>query len=89
MKVSIIIPTFNNLDYLKLILRSIKINSEYEHEVIVHVNEGIDGTLDFIKKNEIKHSYSAKNIGLCSAVNIAAGLSTTNYIMYSNDDMFF
>ena len=89
MKVSIIIPTFNNLDYLKLILRSIKINSEYEHEVIVHVNEGIDGTLDFIKKNEIKHSYSAKNIGLCSAVNIAAGLSTTDYIMYSHDDMFF
>ena len=89
MKVSIIIPTFNNLDYLKLILQSIKINSEYEHEVIVHVNEGIDGTLDFIKKNEIKHSYSAKNIGLCSAVNIAAGLSTTNYIMYSHDDMFF
>ena len=87
MKVSIIIPTFNNLDYLKLILQSIKINSEYEHEVIVHVNEGIDGTLDFIKKNEIKHSYSAKNIGLCSAVNIAAGLSTTNYIMYSHDDM--
>ena len=89
MKVSIIIPTFNNLDYLKLILQSIKINSEYEHEVIVHVNEGIDGTLDFIKKNEIKYSYSAKNIGLCSAVNIAAGLSTTNYIMYSHDDMFF
>ena len=89
MKVSIIIPTFNNLDYLKLILQSIKINSEYEHEVIVHVNEGIDGTLDFIKKNEIKHSYSAKNIGLCSAVNIAAGLSTTDYIMYSHDDMFF
>ena len=89
MKVSIIIPTFNNLDYLKLILQSIKINSEYEHEVIVHVNEGIDGTLDFIKKNKIKHSYSAKNIGLCSAVNIAAGLSTTDYIMYSHDDMFF
>ena len=41
-----IIPTFNNLDYLKLCLDSIKKNSEYNHEIIVHVNDGSDGTLD-------------------------------------------
>ena len=89
MNVSIIIPTFNNLNYLKLILKSIKINSKYNHEIIVHVNEGNDGTLDYIKINNIKHSFSIKNIGLCSSVNKAASLSTTNYIMYTHDDMFF
>jgi glycosyltransferase involved in cell wall biosynthesis len=59
------------------------------HEIIVHVNEGSDGTYDYVKKNSIKHSYSSKNIGLCSAVNNAAALSTSNYIMYTHDDMFF
>ena len=89
MKISIIIPTYNNLDYLKLALRSIYNNSNYEHEIILHVNEGSDGTLDYVKKNNIKHSYSLKNIGLCSAVNSAASLSTKTYIMYTHDDMFF
>ena len=41
---SIIIPTFNNLDYLKLCIKSIKKNSKFDHEIIVFINEGIDGT---------------------------------------------
>ena len=89
MRISIIIPTFNNLNYLKLVLKSIDSNSKYEHEVIVHVNEGSDGTIDYVKRNKIKHTHSLKNIGLCSAVNIAATHSTESYIMYAHDDMFF
>ena len=46
---SIIIPTFNNLDYLKLCLESLKKNSNFNHEIIVFVNEGIDGTLEYLK----------------------------------------
>ena len=47
---SIIVPTFNNLDYLKLCLNSIKKNSSYDHEIIIHINEGKDGTKDFLNK---------------------------------------
>ena len=47
---SIIIPSFNNLRYLQLCINSIKKNSSYEHEIIVHVNEGSDGTLDYLSK---------------------------------------
>jgi glycosyltransferase involved in cell wall biosynthesis len=50
MKLSIIIPTFNNLNYLKLFLSSIKNNSSFEHEIILHINEGSDGTLEYAKK---------------------------------------
>ena len=89
MRISIIIPTFNNLNYLKLVLKSIDNNSKYAHEIIVHVNEGSDGTIDYVKRNKIKHTHSLKNIGLCSAVNIAATHSTESYIMYAHDDMFF
>ena len=47
---SIVIPTFNNLNYLKICFNSLKKNSTYKHEIILHVNEGSDGTLDFVKK---------------------------------------
>ena len=50
---SIIIPTFNNLEYLKICLNSIQKNSTYNHEVIIHINEGIDGTFDYVKKINI------------------------------------
>ena len=48
--ISIIIPTFNNLDYLKLAIKSIEKNSKLQNEIILHVNEGTDGTLDYLKK---------------------------------------
>ena len=44
---SIIIPTFNNFDYLKLCLNSIKKNSKYNHEIILHLNDGTDGSLNY------------------------------------------
>ena len=86
---SIIIPTFNNLNYLSLCLDSIRKNSKFTHEIILHVNEGNDGTLDFVKSNKIIHTYSADNIGLCSGVNLATKKATTEYILYSHDDMYF
>ena len=89
LKFSIIIPTYNNIDCLKICLDSIQKNSSVNHEVIIHCNDGSDGTIEFIKKYKYKHSYSKNNIGLCSSVNIAANLSTTNYILYSHDDMYF
>ena len=58
---SIIIPTFNNLNYLKLCINSIKKNSKYNHEIIIHVNEGVDGTLEHVKNNNLKFSYSKKS----------------------------
>ena len=89
MKISIIIPTYNNIQYLKLLLKSIVNNSIYKHEIIIHVNKGSDGTLNFIKDNKYLYTYSAENIGLCNAVNTAAKLSSTNYILYAHDDMYF
>ena len=73
---SIIIPTFNNFSYLKICLDSLKKNSKYNHEIICHVNEGNDGTLNYLKKNEYKFTFSKENEGVCTAFNEAAKLST-------------
>ena len=86
---SIIIPTWNSLSYLKLCLESIKKNSAFKHQIIVHVNEGTDGTLEWLNSQEdIDLSYSAENIGVCYALNYCRQLVSTDYILYMNDDMY-
>tara|TARA_B100001057_G_scaffold466163_2_gene523017 strand:+ start:900 stop:1754 length:855 start_codon:yes stop_codon:yes gene_type:complete len=89
MKLSIIIPTFNNLPHLKFFLRSLEKNSNFDHEIVIHVNDGSDGTLDFVKKNNFKYTHSSENIGLCSSMNRAYALTTFNHILYAHDDMYF
>ena len=86
---SIIIPTFNNLTYLALCLKSIKKNSKHNHEIILHVNDGSDGTKKYLDDQKYKYTFSKKNIGLCSAVNTASKIASNKYILYSHDDMYF
>ena len=38
MQFSIIIPTFENFQYLKNTLDSIDTNSSYKHEIVIHIN---------------------------------------------------
>ena len=87
--ISIVIPTYNNLDYLKLCLKSLEKNSSFKHEIIIHINDGSDGTSNFVKANNFKHTISGDNIGLCSSINKAAKLASNKYILYSHDDMYF
>ncbi len=89
MRFSIIIPTFENFNYLKITINSVIKNSKYDHEILVHVNSGNDETIDFLKKKNIKFSYSEYNLGLCTSTNIASKKATTDYILYSHDDMYF
>ena len=86
---SIIIPTFNNLEYLKICLASIKKNSKFNHQIIVHINEGVDGTLEFIKKNNYTYSFSKNNAGVCVAFNEATKLAKNEFIVLGHDDMYF
>jgi glycosyltransferase involved in cell wall biosynthesis len=85
---SIIIPTWNNLAFAKLCVESIRKNSAYRHQVILHVNDGSDGTLEWARNEGIDHTWSADNVGICAAVNEAGGLAKTDYVMYMNDDMY-
>jgi len=92
--ISIIIPTLNNFNYLKICLESLKKNSVFDNEIIVHVNqanknEGADETIEYLKKKKIKHTFSKKNLGMCTAVNHASKLITFDYILYAHDDMYF
>ena len=86
---SVIIPTFNNIDYLRLCLDSLIKNSSFQHEYIIHINEGVDGTLEFIKNSGLKHSYSKDNSGVCVAFNEGVKLASKKYVLLAHDDMYF
>ena len=87
---SIIIPSYNNSNYLKLCIESIKKTANLNNQIIVHVNEDYNGeTRSYLKKQNIKYTFSNKNIGLCSSINLAVKSSSNKYILYSHDDMYF
>ena len=87
-KFSIIIPTWNNLPFLKICIDSIKKNSAFKHQIIIHVNEGTDGTLDWVRRSDFDYTYSVDNLGVCWAVNACRALVRTDYIVFVNDDMY-
>ena len=86
---SILILTFNNLEYLNFCIRSIKKNSKYTNQIIPHVNIGDDGTIDFLKHENIDYSYTEYNSGICEGTNKAAKLAKYNYLLYAHDDFYF
>ena len=86
---SIIIPTFNNLDYLKLCIKSIRQNSKYTHQIIPHVNIGSDKTSEFLVNENIDYTFTDYNSGICEGMNTASKKSRFEYILYSHDDFYF
>ena len=86
---SILIPTYNNLEYLKVCIKSIKKNSKFNHQIIVHINEGKDGTLEYIKNSNLEFTFSDQNIGMPKALNKASKLSKNDYILISHDDFYY
>jgi GT2 family glycosyltransferase len=85
---SIVIPTWNNLDYLRVVVQSIRRNSSHAHQIIVHVNDGSDGTREWVMQEQLEATFSNTNLGICLAVNQAAQLAGHDYIVYLNDDMY-
>ena len=86
---SILIPTFNNLNYLKFCIRSLNKNSFYQNQIICHVNIGDDGTLDYLKNNNIEFTHTLYNSGIWEGINNAAKLSKFDYLLYAHDDFYF
>jgi len=85
---SILVPTWNNLPHLKLLIESIEKNSRFHHQIIVHINEGSDGTLEWVKERGFSYSYSTENVGVCFAFNAAASLAESDILLLIDDDNY-
>jgi len=87
-KFSILIPSWNNLPFLRLCIESILKNSRFKHQIIVHLNDGNDGSLTWVKEKGLSFSHSNDNVGVCYAFNAAATLAQTDYLLLIDDDNY-
>lgn len=85
---SILVPTWNNLAYLQCCIRSIRQNSVFPHEIIVHVNEGTDRTPEFLQAEQVRFTHTPENAGVCRALNMAYTQATSDLVLFLNDDMY-
>jgi len=90
MKATIIIPTFNALKYTRLCLYSLNLTTFFPHELIFVDNGSTDGTIEFLSGfSNITLIRSKKNLGYAGACNLGIKKSDSDYIVISNNDIFF
>lgn len=86
---SVLIPSWNNIEYLKLCIEGIQKNSHFNIQIIVIANEAKDGTLEWLQEQtEIDYVYCTENIGICYGLNSTRSLIKSEYVVYMNDDMY-
>lgn len=88
MKVTVIIPNYNGIEYLKECLKSLKSQTFRDFVVIVIDNCSTDGSPEYIKEYypEIKLFELNKNYGFSAAVNKGIKESRTPYVILLNND---
>ena len=88
-KFSLLIPSWNNLEYLKLCIGSIRKHAHFNHQIIVLINEGKDGSREWVQQQEdLDYVIADQNIGICYGLNVCRSLVSTKYVVYINDDMY-
>ena len=73
---------------LKLCIEAIQMNSFFSHQIILHINEGSDGSLEWARDKGFDYSYSKQNAGVCYAMNAMVSLAKNPFLLYLNDDMY-
>ena len=77
MKLSVVVPVYNESKNILILLNKIKKNISHDDEIIVVEDGSVDSTLDEIKKFECKLLVHKKNIGkgqsLIDGINLANG----------------
>lgn len=87
-KISLIIPTYNSMDYIKRTIFSIMEQSNCEIEIIVVDSGSKDGTIEFCKKYVDKILYCPPG-NMYSAINMGIRDSSHDLVAYINSDDYF
>jgi len=88
MKFTFLIPTINNYNHLKICISSIRKNSKFNHQILVHSNNSTDETSNYLKSQSIYEMKSDKNYGLCTALNNLVKKAENNFLIFIHDDMY-
>lgn len=88
--ISVALPTWNHLNYLKKCLYSLKKYSVLpKTEVSIFVDGSTDGTFEWLEEEGIPYIGRKENIGCYSGWNRAVENSKNSYVLQGEDDLFF
>lgn len=85
---SIIIPSYNQVDYLMQCIDSINANTDLPYEIIVVDNASADGTANYLQRlrGQIRYRILEQNRGFAGAVNIGMMMAKGKTILLLNND---
>lgn len=87
MLTSIIIPTYNGLHMLSETVASVRKNTPQLHELIVVDNGSADGTLDFLRREDVTFVSLPANSGFPKACNAGLRLARGKRLLLLNNDV--
>lgn len=85
---SIIIPTYNNFDFLKKCVQSIEQFTPEPHELIIVDNASTDGTREYLKQmaGRVKFVINSENLGFAGAINQGLAIAGGSTLLLLNND---
>ncbi|GLX67099.1 glycosyltransferase family 2 protein [Paenibacillus glycanilyticus] len=85
---SIIIPSYNQVDYLRGCIDSIMDNTEQPHEIIVIDNASTDGTAEYLEQldGQVRFRVLDQNYGFAGAVNMGLMMAKGTTLLILNND---
>ncbi|MEG6570381.1 glycosyltransferase [Thermoanaerobacterium thermosaccharolyticum] len=84
---SIIILTYNQIDYTKMCIESIRKYTKTPYEIIVVDNGSSDGTIEYLEsQNDIKLIKNRENRGFAAGCNQGISIAEGEYIILLNND---
>lgn len=89
---SIIVATYNQLDYTKTFYDSLLKNTDQSYEIIFVDNSSTDGTREYLEsladeKENVNVIFNEVNLGFPKAINQAVALARGKYIIVVNNDI--
>ncbi len=92
LEASIIVLTYNNLEYTKQFVESILTYTKNHYELLIIDNNSKDGTIEFLKelskgKSHIRLILNNSNLGFPKGVNQGIKKAAGNYILIANNDI--
>lgn len=90
-KISVIIPTWNKVEFLKQAMESMERNTQWPFEVIVVDNASDDGTQEFVLNSNFKmdgqYIRNEENKGFAIPNNQGAKVAKGTYLCFLNNDV--
>lgn len=87
-KVSVVIPNYNGMQYVKTCMDSLRQQTLADIEVLFVDNGSTDGSREYVETNypEVRMIVFPENMGFCKAVNAGILASTAEYVVLLNND---